>query len=158
MKIVVMSDTHLDRITEGFETVCSHYCEGADLVIHLGDLSGIEVLNYLERYPLEAVSGNTDDSSIQNALPRKKIIRAGGFRLGIIHGWGSPVGLRRRLVDEFQGVDAVLFGHSHQALQMEAGGVFWFNPGSVTSGRGGLFPSLGILSIGKRIRGEIIPL
>ncbi len=158
MKIVVMSDTHLDRVTDGFESICAEYCEGADMVIHLGDWSRSTVLDYLEQYPLEAVSGNMDDCAIRDRLPAKKVLQVKGFRLGIIHGWGSPVGMRHRLYDEFRSVDAILFGHTHQAVTAEEMGIRWFNPGSVTMGRGELPRSLGILSIEDRIRWEIIPL
>jgi len=158
MKIVVMSDTHLERVTDRFESLCAAYCEGADLVIHLGDWARHSVLNFLERYPLEAVAGNMDDSGIHERLPVKKVIRVRGHRLGIIHGWGSPVGLRHRLMDEFENVEAILFGHTHQALQLVEHGIFWFNPGSVYLGRGQRANSLGILNIEDRITGEIVTL
>lgn len=153
-----MSDTHLDKVTDEFESLCATYCEGADMVIHLGDLVRNPVLDFLERYPLEAVAGNMDDYTIREKLPVKKVIRAQGHRLGIIHGWGSPVGLRHRIHEEFEKVDAILFGHTHQAMQAEEWGIFWFNPGSVYFGRGGLRRSIGILDIGNRISGEIVTL
>ena len=114
MKIVVMSDTHLGKATDEFKAMCSQFCDDADMVIHLGDLEKVEMLNYLEHYPLEAVAGNMDDFAIQRRLPARKIVRAGAFRLGIAHGWGPPDGIRQRLEQEFTGVDAILFGHTHE--------------------------------------------
>jgi uncharacterized protein len=156
MKIVVMSDTHQNRATDEFKALCSKFCADADLVIHLGDWEKVEMLNFLEQYPLEAVAGNMDDHFIQERLPAKKVIRAGDFRIGIAHGWGSSGGIRQRLKAEFTGVDAILFGHTHQPLLMREDGLLWFNPGSVYLGRGGSRKSIGILRIQETIEAEIV--
>ena len=156
MKIVVMSDTHLTRATDDFKALCSEYCESADLVVHLGDWEKVEILNYLDQYPLEAVAGNMDDYAIRQRLQTKKIFRAGNFRMGIIHGWGSPSGIRQRIAAEFQGVDAILFGHTHQPLLIRDNGLLWFNPGSVYHGRGVSRRSIGILQIQDTIEAEIV--
>jgi len=158
MKIVVMSDTHLNRVSDELEDICARYCDGADLVIHLGDWVSASVLDYMSQYPLEAVAGNTDNYDIHDRLPVKKVVRVGGRRIGIIHGWGSSGNIRGRLRHEFPDVDAVLFGHTHQPLRLEEDGIFWFNPGSVFAGRGDPRRSLGILHVDGRIEGEIIPL
>jgi putative phosphoesterase len=156
MKIVVMSDTHLTRATDDFKALCSEYCEDADLVVHLGDWEKVEILNYLEQYPLEAVAGNMDDYAIRQRLQTKKVLRAGNFRIGIIHGWGSPSGIRQRIATEFQGVDAILFGHTHQPLLIRDNGLLWFNPGSVYHGRGASRTTIGILQISDGIEAEIV--
>ena len=156
MKIVVMSDTHLGKVTEAFEALCSQYCEGADMVIHLGDWVNVDVLNYLERYSLEAVSGNMDDYSIKQKLPSQKIVKAGASHLGIVHGWGSPFGIRQRIGQGFTGVDAILFGHTHQPLILMENGLLWFNPGSLFLGRGDSPKTIGILTIKDKIEAEII--
>ncbi len=145
MKIVVMSDTHLYGVNDEFKSICDCYCRDADRVIHLGDWVRGPVLNYMEQYPLEAVAGNMDDPVIREYLPSRKIIRLGGYRVGLMHGWGSAAGLRNRLSQAFSNVDAIFFGHTHQALQLHEKGIFWFNPGSVFTGRGGSPPSLGII-------------
>ncbi len=156
MKIVVMSDTHLREATQEFKDLCSEFCDGADMVIHLGDWDRIEILNYLENYPLEAVAGNMDDYLIRQHLPDRKVLKAGAFRLGITHGWGPGGGIRQRLQQEFTGVDAVLFGHTHQPLISRENGVLWFNPGSVFLGRGDFRKTIGILKIQENIEAEII--
>ncbi len=156
MKIVVMSDTHLKKVTGEFKALCSEFCDGADMVIHLGDLEKVEMLNFLEQYPLEAVAGNMDDFQIQQRLPAKKVIKAGAFRLGIAHGWGSPGGIRSRLKEQFSDVDAILFGHTHQPLILRENGLLWFNPGSVFHGRGGSQKSIGVLRIQDAIEAEVI--
>ncbi|MHC1726770.1 MAG: metallophosphoesterase family protein [Syntrophobacteraceae bacterium] len=156
MKIVVMSDTHLSRVTDEFRCLCSEFCDNADMVIHLGDWERVEMLNYLEQYRLEAVSGNMDDHAVQDRLPAIKVIRVGNFRLGLTHGWGSPNGIRQRIRKEFTGVDTILFGHTHQPLMVREDGLLWFNPGSVYLGRGGSRRSIGILRIQETIEAEIV--
>ncbi|MGD0398410.1 MAG: metallophosphoesterase family protein [Syntrophobacteraceae bacterium] len=155
IKIVVMSDTHLNTATDEFKALCSQFCDDADMVIHLGDLERVEILNYLEQYPLEAVAGNMDDYSIKQRLPARKIVKAGSFRLGITHGWGSPVEIRKRLKEEFTGVDAIIFGHTHQPLILREDGLLWFNPGSLFLGRRSSGKSIGVLRILDKIEAEI---
>ncbi len=156
MKLVVMSDTHLRSLTEEFVQICDHYCSNADLVIHLGDWTRKEILDHLERYPLEAVAGNMDGPDISQRLPRKRVLKLGGFRLGMTHGWGSYGDLPWRLLNEFNGVDAILFGHTHQPFSGKTNGVFCFNPGSVFLGRSASNRTLGILYLEDRIRSQIV--
>ena len=158
MKIIVMSDTHIGRVSDGFRKICDRYCEDADLVIHLGDWDRAPILDYMEQYPLEAVAGNMDDPLIRERLPSRRIITLGDRRIALVHGWGPGSDLRQRLKREFSDVDAVLFGHTHQELQLYDDGVFWFNPGSISHGRGQFAGSLGILTIDEDMRAEIIPL
>jgi hypothetical protein len=151
-----MSDTHLGKVTDEFKALCSGFCEDADMLIHLGDLDKVAVLDYLEQYPLEAVAGNMDEHAIQQRLPAQKTVKAGPFRLGIIHGWGPPGGIRRRLEQQFADVDAILFGHTHQPLILEENNLLWFNPGSAFFGRGVLRGTIGVLRVEDKIEAKII--
>lgn len=151
-----MSDTHLTETTDEFKALCSQFCDEADMVIHLGDWEKVDILDYMERYPLEAVAGNMDHYSIRERLPARKIVKVGTFSLGIAHGWGPHAGVRERLEQEFTGVDAILFGHTHQPLIFREDGLLWFNPGSVFHGRGALQRSIGILRIRDKIDAEVI--
>jgi uncharacterized protein len=156
IKIVVMSDTHLSKATDEFKALCSEFCDDADMVFHLGDMERVEILNYLDQYPLDAVAENMDDHLIQQRLPAKKIVKAGAFRLGITHGWGSPVGIRQRIMQEFTDVDAIFFGHTHQPLILREDGLLWFNPGSLFLGRGASGKSIGIVRIQDSIEAEVL--
>ena len=160
-RIVVMSDTHLSGVTDEFIAICDRHCIDAHMVIHLGDWARAVILDYLEFFPLEAVAGNTDDAIIHSRLPVKKVVSIGGRRLGIIHGWGLPGNLPGLLGHEFTGVDVILFGHTHQPLEVFERGVLLFNPGSVFMGRGRHTRTLGILHIDEdegTIESEIIRL
>jgi uncharacterized protein len=158
MKLMVMSDTHLSHVTDEFKSICERLCADADMVIHLGDLARSAILDYLEQYPLQAVAGNTDDQVVHSRLPVKKVLQVNGFRIGIMHGWGLGSDLRRRLKSQFADVNAIFFGHTHQPLQMQENGLFWFNPGSVFMGRGQFQGSVGVVHVEHQLRGEIIEL
>jgi putative phosphoesterase len=158
MKLVVMSDTHLRHVTDQFKAICEQYCHDADLVIHLGDWTRSEVLDYLEQHSLQAVAGNMDDHIVHSRLPVKKVLQLNGFRIGIIHGWGSGGDMRSRLKTQFADVHAIFFGHTHRPLQIEEDGLYWFNPGSVFMGRGQCRGSVGVVYVERQLRGEIIEL
>jgi uncharacterized protein len=153
MNVVVMSDSHLYEPTPAFEELCERYCRYADRVIHLGDVVGAAVLNYLAQFPLEAVAGNMDTLSVRELLPVRKIVRLGAYRVALIHGWGAAADLRVRLAHEFSDVDAVLFGHTHEGIHYKSNGILWFNPGSVAAGRRGAPRSIGLLTVGGSLRG-----
>jgi hypothetical protein len=106
-----------------------------------------------------AVCGNMDLPDVQRAFPVARIITVEDVRIGVIHGWGSPNGIRTRIRNSFQDVDAIIYGHTHQAFSGREAGIFFFNPGSVTDSRFTSPCSLGIIRIDKdRIEGEIIPI
>lgn len=158
MKLVLMADTHLQSVTREFRKICDRYCSDADLVIHLGDWTREAILNFMGTYHLEGVAGNMDGPEISDRLPRKRVLQIGRFQVGITHGCGSSENLRPRLQREFEGVDAICFGHTHQPLAEEKHGVFWFNPGSVFLGRSTHPKTLGILYLEDRIRSEFVNL
>jgi len=158
MKVVVLSDTHLNHVNRDLERLCDRYCRETDLVIHLGDWVRAPVLEFFEQYPLEGVCGNMDDAAIRSRLPDLKVLHLNGHRVGIVHGWGPGGDLRARLRGEFSGVEAILYGHTHLPFKGTEDGVFWMNPGSVFSGRGRVRSSLAILHLGSNIDGEIVEL
>ncbi len=156
MKIGVVSDTHVSRIDQLPPKLVDALKE-VDLIVHLGDYTGKELLDGLrELGDFRGVFGNMDTSSVRAELPEKEVVDVNGKRLGLIHGWGAPWGIHKKIKDSFKGVDAVLYGHTHMAKNELVEGILFFNPGSAT----GKFPALrktyGILAIGDSLRGEII--
>ncbi|MBI5585612.1 MAG: metallophosphoesterase family protein [Deltaproteobacteria bacterium] len=156
MKIGVLSDTHLTRVTKDLERIMNDLFGDVDLVIHAGDMVSLPVYRFLQQRPIEAVQGNMDDWALRKELPEKKILTLGDFKIGLRHGWGSPLGLEERLQREFSGLNAVIYGHSHLAANHWSSGIFFFNPGAFSGYRGK--PSVGILHLMADIRGEIIEL
>ncbi len=156
MKIGVLSDTHLTRVTPALEKIVAEYFQDVDLLIHAGDMVGLSVYRFLTAFPLEAVQGNMDEFSLRSELPYKKTLHLGGFRIGLMHGWGSALGLEERVRREFPEADAIVYGHSHIPANHWNSGQFLFNPGSASGA--GRRPTVGLLQLASQLTGEIIEL
>lgn len=156
MKIGVLSDTHLNEPSSEFKKVVENHFRDVDLIFHTGDFVEWTVAEYLSGLKeLIAVCGNMDPSAIRKAFPQKRVIELGGFRIGLIHGGGAPFGIESRIRHEFEEVDAIVYGHTHTPANHLSKGIFYFNPGSPTRSfwHGA---TLGILTLGEKIEGEII--
>jgi putative phosphoesterase len=156
MKIGVLSDTHLKKPTDQFKRLIELYFADVDKIFHLGDFTDWSVTEYLSsQKELVAVCGNMDPPRIRETLPAKRVIHLEGFAIGLIHGAGPPFGIEARIRDEFDAIDAIVYGHSHTPASHWVKKTFFFNPGSPIRSfmaRG----TLGILHLSERVRGEII--
>jgi uncharacterized protein len=166
VEIAIISDTHMPKGWRRLPDRCVDRLRAADLIVHAGDLSTLEVLQELRTYGrVVAVQGNVDDAAVRAALPTTAVVEAGGARLAVIHDAGASAGrlerMRRRFdsarvddgarvdggarVDTGSGVDAVVFGHSHIPLHERAADGFQiFNPGSPTERRRAPHHTMGI--------------
>jgi len=158
MKIGVISDTHLNRVSREFVQIFEEYLADADMILHAGDIVSEKVVDFLADRNVHAVYGNMDPFEVQRRLPGKTIVEAGSYRIGLIHGWGPSAGLEDRIADEFTDVDAVVYGHSHMAANHLRNGVLYFNPGTATGYSSSGIHSIGVLELGDTISGRIIPL
>ena len=159
MKIGVLSDTHLLSSKKALPEKIFQLLSGTDAIIHVGDFQAMSVIENLSVIaPFYGVCGNMDPEGIKKMLPEKRIINLGGFAIGLIHGWGAPAGLEDRVFSSFygKGVDVIVFGHSHHPLNRLKNEILLFNPGSPTDNRFSETNSMGILTLGEKITGEII--
>jgi uncharacterized protein len=139
MVIAVISDTHLPRGARRLPDACVERIAGADLLLHAGDFSTLEVLRELEAIgpPVVGVHGNVDSADLRRLLPPERVVEAEGARIAMVHDAGPRAGrlerMRRRFGDR---ADVVVFGHSHLPLHEQAPDGFQiFNPGSPTERR-----------------------
>lgn len=134
MILGVLSDTHLRDAHARLEAVLRGPLGPADVLIHAGDFTGEEVLDYLESVdsrPFFGVAGNMDSPGIRARLPDRRVLELGGYRIGLAHGWGAPAGLAGRLLAAFsEPLDILVFGHSHRPSQEWRGSRLLLNPGS----------------------------
>jgi uncharacterized protein len=160
--IAIISDTHLPRGTRALPDACVERLRAADLIVHAGDFSQIEILEELKSLgPVIGVYGNTDDALLRAALPESATIPVGdGLTLAVIHDAGPAQGRLRRLHVRFPGVDAVIFGHSHIPLHERAPDGFQiFNPGSPTDRRRQPRHTMGLCRVrGGQLQFELIDL
>jgi len=130
VKVGIISDTHLNYVTDGFKKIIEEAFAHMDTIIHAGDITGLPVLEFLSRWDLKAVRGNMDGPELYPILPEKRIEDIGGKQIGIIHGKGPPYGLEELVYNEFDNVDIIVFGHSHMPFYTKKGNTILFNPGS----------------------------
>lgn len=161
MKIGVLSDTHFDDLNEGLHFLNS-LCEGpfhdVDLLIHAGDIVHPDLLFCFDSKPILAVRGNCDESAPD--LPEKRVEEIAGYRIGIVHGWGSPGTIVNNVLSGFdtESLDILVFGHSHEPLCQPHDDLLLFNPGSATDRRLAEFHSVGLLHLADNVFGDIINL
>ena len=161
MKIGVISDTHISSVGDDFRDFIERHFSDVDAIIHAGDFVDISVAEFLNNYAelkFYGVSGNMDRGMIQHELPKKRVVDFDGVKVGVIHGWGAPNDLAARAAAEFSGdgVDCVVFGHSHTAMNKKKGGVLLFNPGSPFDRRFTKENTIGYLTVDNGIEGEIV--
>jgi putative phosphoesterase len=151
MVIAVISDTHLPRGARRLPEACVERIADADLLLHAGDFSTLEVLRELEAIgpPVAGIHGNVDSADLRRLLPPERIVEADGARIALIHDAGPRGGrlerMRRRFGDR---ADVVVFGHSHLPLHEKAPDGFQiFNPGSPTERRRAPSHTMGLIHV-----------
>ncbi len=157
MKIGVISDTHIPVVSETLPDEVIEHFKDVDLILHAGDLVSIDVLESLNKIAKTiAVSGNMDQKKVRSVLPEKTIVEAGIYKIGLIHGGGAPWDIVERISKEFDDVDVIVFGHTHQPMDEVVDGVLFFNPGTPTDYRFSSIQSVGILDIEDDISTKMI--
>jgi putative phosphoesterase len=156
MKLGVISDTHLRQAeAEMKDLLRGPFC-GVEKILHAGDIIELPVLDIFREKEVLAVCGNMDAPLVRRQLPQKRMIQAGKFQIGLIHGWGGPEGIEERIQGEFAGVQCIIHGHTHFASQIQREGILFFNPGAF-GGMGGFGrKSVGLLEVGDKITAEIV--
>ena len=119
--IGVISDTHGLLRPEALQTLA-----GVDLIVHAGDIGGIEVLERLGALaPVTAVRGNTDLGEELRHLPQTAVVQVEDFSLYLLHD------LQQLDLDPAAaGFRAVITGHTHFPRARRRDGVLYLNPGS----------------------------
>ena len=157
--IGVLSDTHLlksDAVKLIEEIARTHFAD-VDMVLHAGDLLDIDLFeNLFAGRPFVAVAGNMDPGKTQDRIPAKRTIKIEGVTIGLIHGNGAHL-TPESLLEEFHGVNAIVYGHTHRPLCETRGDVLMLNPGSPIHPRGIAKGSVALLTVdGPKITGRII--
>jgi putative phosphoesterase len=158
MKIGVISDTHLRILDKRLEIIAEDHFKNVDVILHAGDLVNLDVLDVFRGKEIYAVRGNMDSESVIRELPEKRTLEIHGHRIGLIHGWGNPIGIEEKIIKEFEDIECLVFGHTHQAANKIIDDILFFNPGSPTDRRFSRCNTIGILDVEEEISGTIIEL
>ena len=135
--VAVISDTHIPRGNRRLPEACSAHLSSADLILHGGDLASAAFLAELRSFgpPVNAVHGNVDEPALHRALPERRVVSVGEWRVGIVHDAGPAPGREARLISAFPGCAAIIYGHTHVPQIHRQDGIWILNPGSPTEGR-----------------------
>lgn len=150
MRIGLISDTHNLLRPQALAQLA-----GSDHIVHAGDICDANVLDALNKIaPVTAVRGNNDRGAWASRLREIERIQLGAVCLYVIHD------LSQLDVDPPAcGIQAVIYGHSHQPLVAQRDGTLYVNPGSAGPRRFKLPISLGELLIeGDAMSARIIEL
>jgi putative phosphoesterase len=132
MKILVLSDSHS---TLSFMRLCIEAVR-PDAVVHLGDHydDGSAMREEFAISRFYQVPGNCDRFRLYTPVPETLVEKVCGVKLFMTHGHIHRVkmGLGALIADARKtGVQAVLFGHTHEAYcAQEEDGLWVVNPGS----------------------------
>lgn len=171
----VVADSHIPDRMRALPPGALEALSGVDAILHAGDVTRQRVLDELGRLaPVYAVGGNAD---LFLRLPQDRRLTFDGVTIGLTHGHGGRAGYARekllyytigyspqdtlRVVKRrFEGVQAIVFGHSHRPVNRVLDGVLLFNPGSLGPDyRMAYGPAVGRLTIADgRVTGTIVPL
>jgi putative phosphoesterase len=161
MLIGILSDTHIIDIVKGYR-LAEELLEGpfaaVSAIIHAGDHVHPDLNCCFGSLPFYSVCGNMDEATQER--PLKRILSVAGKRIGVVHGWGNLGTIEQRVLQTFaaDGVDVIVFGHSHRPLCKQVGSVLLLNPGSATDRRSAPFHSVALLNVAVEVTAEIISL
>jgi putative phosphoesterase len=137
MRLGILADTH-DEFDRTREAIALLRGEGAEALIHCGDLASPPIVAALAALPAWFTFGNHDADMVPHleraaaeagvvCLGWGGVIELGGKRIGVAHGHMS-VDVRRVLAAR---LDYLLSGHSHIASDAMMGSVRRINPGAL---------------------------
>ena len=134
--IGILSDTH-DQVARTAGAVALLIEQGAEVLIHCGDLTGPDVVYACAGRPAYFVFGNNDfdEDGLRRAmaavgatcLGQGGEVELGGKRVAVTHG-DLDRELRRLTM---AAPDYLLYGHSHRAADERLGPTRWINPGAL---------------------------
>ncbi|HEX8201329.1 MAG TPA: metallophosphoesterase family protein [Isosphaeraceae bacterium] len=136
MRLGILSDTH-DQVARTAAAVALLVAEGAEALVHCGDLTGPAVVRACAALPCHYVLGNNDfdEDALRRAiaatggvfLGRGGELRLEGRRLAVTHG-DSAREVRRLAAAR---PDYLLLGHSHVPADARDGPTRRINPGAL---------------------------
>lgn len=144
MRIAVISDTH--RHSYELNQVL-RLIQDTDMLIHLGDnVEDVEVIQNGYKGKIINVRGNCDFISLVSS---ERLEEIEGMRILITHGHKYNVKsdlLRLKYRAKEVEANIVLFGHTHEAMELYEEGIWFVNPGSLALPRG-KYKSFAIIEI-----------
>ncbi len=130
MRIGLISDTHIPIHARALPAQINEVFSGVDLILHAGDIYTVPVLDELGRIaPVLAAKGDDDFQEVINdsRVKWKHVLEMEGIVIWLTH--VRPWVL---LPQPEKSPDVIVFGHTHEAVIEDGGGMLQVNPGSAT--------------------------
>jgi len=159
MKALAIADTHVETIEQlvWLQHVLLPYVSDVDLILHAGDATIPEVTDHLAGLrPTYAVCGDRDFAPLRWSTPHTLVAHVGDFTVGITHGRHGLEELAELMRGPFAGVDAIVYGHSHEPFVGELNEVLLINPGSPTDESASPRNSIAILEADGELTARIV--
>ena len=119
-----------------------------DLILHAGDAGHQSILDELQALaPTLAVRGNADPLDLVETLPDQWRVTIGRRTVLLLHGYRGRSAMATARAAAGEGIDLVVFGHSHQPLIELVGATILFNPGSPTERRWNPHFGIGLIKV-----------
>ncbi len=129
----ILSDTHISSSTDFYRQHVQKAFTDCTVIIHAGDLTNASILDAFDGKVVHAVHGNMCSAATHRELPHNKLITLDGYKIGICHGAGVRHNIEERVWRLFPDADCIIYGHTHQPVCENKGGVLFINPGSFQS-------------------------
>lgn len=157
MRLGILSDTH-DELERTARAVRLLRGEGAEALIHCGDLTSPPIIAALAELPCWFVFGNHDADLVPDlrraaaefgpvCLGWGGVVELAGRRVGVVHGH-MATDVRRVLAER---PDFLLSGHTHIPADQVIGGVRRVNPGALQMADDYTVALLGVVDGGLRL-------
>jgi putative phosphoesterase len=119
--IGVISDTHGLLRPEAVRLLT-----GVDQILHAGDIGKADIIVALRGIaPVTAIRGNADKRDWAKAFPEIESVQVAGRTFRLVHD------LKSLRIDRLaEGIDVVVYGHTHRPMIETIKGVLFLNPGS----------------------------
>lgn len=142
-KIAVISDTHNVLRPQVVEEI-----KKCDALIHAGDFTSEAILDELRRLTQVWVVRGNNDKTWAGALKDTLRFEIDGVHFFLTHD-------RRDIARDLNGIDVVIFGHSHKYFQDIIDGRLWLNPGGCGRPRFAQPLTMAILTIENPVAGVL---
>lgn len=142
LRLLMIADTHVPKRARDLPLQLWDEVDRADVVIHAGDWVAASLLDQLEERAaaLVGVYGNNDGPELRRRLDEVAHREVAGVKFAVVHETGPATGRERRCAALYDGVDVLVFGHSHipwdtTARRADGSVLRLLNPGSPTDRR-----------------------
>ncbi|MHA1913200.1 MAG: metallophosphoesterase family protein [Promethearchaeota archaeon] len=163
IRLAILGDTHVRSFDELPKEMIKEI-NLSDWVIHVGDYISPDVVKELiqiKKKKFKGVYGNADPNSVREKVRSKELFEISERKIGVTHPafGGSSSDTEEIVLSQFlnEGVDLIIYGHTHEPKIEYKDNILLVNPGKgyLENNSFGPKTTMAILLIDNEIGGEI---